>query len=88
MNENLTNKETHVDKVTDFINNEVFGRGERRTGHWKFPYAIGDNNIVGDISISGKYTSKYHNNHEGLIDVALCNEEKKNGKVLLVNMFK
>ena len=78
MNENLTNKETHINKVTDFVNNEVFGSGEHRTGHWKFPYAIGDNNIVGDISISGKDKSKYHNNHEGLVDIALCNEEKKN----------
>ena len=77
LNENLINKEPHVDKVTNFIDNEVFIRSEHSTGTWKFPYAIWENNIVSHISISSKDTSKYHKNHVGLVDVALYNEEKK-----------
>lgn len=63
--------------VQDFINNEVFGRADRRTGHWKFPFAIASNDTVGDLSISGKHTSKYYDNYNGLVDVSIENEEKR-----------
>lgn len=74
----MTNKDGYLNNITNFINNDFFCRSESRTGHWPFPFAIADNNLISDISISGKDTSKYYNNHKGLVNVALNNKKTKN----------
>ena len=48
------NNNDYIKKIEDFINNVVFGRSERRTGHWKFPLAISSNNTVGYLTIGRK----------------------------------
>ena len=71
-------KNNFIKKIKDFINNVVFGRDERRTCHWKFPLAIGSNDTVGDLSIGGKYISKYYDKYIGLVNASLENEDKQN----------
>lgn len=71
------NNNDYIKKIEDFINNVVFGRSERRTGHWKFPLAIGSNDTVADLSIGGQYTYKYYDNYIGLIDACIENEVRR-----------
>ena len=43
--------------------------------------------MIGDISISSKDTSKYHNNYEELIDVALKNEDRNNIWKIVISKY-
>ena len=81
------NNNDFVSTIENFINNEVFGRSERRTGHWKFPFAIASNDTVGDLSIGGKYTSKYYDNYIGLVDVSIENEERRSVWKSVLNKY-
>ena len=51
-----------MSNVTSFINNELFRRGECRSGYWKFLFAIESNELVGNISISSKEKERNNDN--------------------------
>jgi len=76
LNESI-NKISFKEQINTYFNNVILLTSENRAGQWSFPTAIGNPNVVGDITFKGRAATITLNHIDRLVDICITNNNRK-----------